>query len=37
MDYYYVPCFFVEGKKLLEGVPEKEKVQAVLDAALAEG
>ena len=37
LDYYYVPCFFVEGKKLLEGVPEKEKVQAVLDAALAEG
>ena len=28
LDYYYVPCFFVEGKK---------QVQAVLDAALAEG
>ena len=37
LDYYYVPCFFVEGKKLLEGVPEKEKVRAVLDAVLAEG
>lgn len=36
LDYYYVPCFFVDGEKLLEGVPEKEKVKAVLDAALAE-
>ncbi len=34
LDYYYVPCLFVDGKKLLEGVPTKEKVQAVLDAAL---
>ena len=34
LDYYYVPSFFVDGKKLMEGVPEKEKVRAVLDAAL---
>lgn len=36
LDYYYVPSFFVEGKKLMEGVPTKEKVKAVLDAALEE-
>ena len=36
LDYYYVPCFFVDGEKLSEGVPEKEKVKAVLDAALGE-
>ncbi|MGN1147077.1 MAG: glutaredoxin family protein [Lachnospiraceae bacterium] len=36
LDYFYVPCFFVDGKKLMEGVPSKEKVKAVLDAAIAE-
>lgn len=36
LDYFYVPCFFVKGEKLLEGVPTKEKVKAVLDAALTE-
>ena len=34
LDYYYVPTFYVEGKKLMEGVPSREKVKAVLDAAL---
>lgn len=34
LDYYYVPSFFVNGEKLMEGVPTKEKVQAVLDTAL---
>ena len=34
LDYYYVPSFFVDGKKLMEGVPTKEKVKAVLDAAM---
>lgn len=34
LDYYYVPCFFVKGKKLMEGVPSKDKVEAVLRAAL---
>ena len=34
LDYYYVPCFFVDGEKMMEGVPAKEKVKAVLDAAL---
>lgn len=33
LDYFYVPCFYVEGEKLLEGVPTKGKVKAVLDAA----
>ncbi len=36
LDYYYVPSFFVDGEKLMEGVPTKEKVKAVLDAALEE-
>lgn len=37
LDYYYVPCFYVDGAKLLEGVPTKKKVRAVLDAALGDG
>ena len=36
LDYYYVPCFFVNGKKMLEGVPTMETVEAVLKEALAE-
>ena len=36
LDYYYVPTFYVDGVKRMEGVPSKEKVRAVLDAALAE-
>ena len=36
LDYYYVPTFYVDGEKRMEGVPTKEKVRAVLDAALAE-
>lgn len=34
LDYYYVPCYFVDGVKVHEGVPTKEKVQAVYEAAL---
>ena len=34
LDYYYVPTFYVEGEKLMEGVPTLEKVKAVLDRAL---
>ena len=34
LDYWYVPTYFVDGVKLLEGVPTKEKVEAVLRAAL---
>ena len=35
-DYFYVPCMFVEGVKLHEGVPTVEKIEAVLKAAIAE-
>ena len=34
LDYWYVPTYFVDGVKLLEGVPTKEKVENVLRAAL---
>lgn len=33
-EYYYVPSMFIDGKKLLEGVPSFETVEAVLKAAL---
>ena len=36
LDYYYVPTYFVEGKKIHEGAASKEDVKAVLDAALEE-
>ena len=32
-DYWYVPCFFLDGKKLFEGHMEKDDVRAVFDAA----
>ncbi len=34
LDYYYVPTFFVDGKKLHEGVPTREAIEAVYKAAL---
>lgn len=34
LDYYYVPCFFVDGKKRMEGVPTMEAVEAVLKEAM---
>ncbi|MGN6710438.1 thioredoxin family protein [Anaerocolumna jejuensis] len=34
-DYYYVPTFYVGTDKLHEGVPSKDIVKNVLDAALA--
>ena len=34
LDYYYVPCFFVDGQKMMEGIPSKDKIEAVLKAAL---
>ena len=34
LDYWYVPTYF-EGEKLLEGIPTKAKIEAVLKAALA--
>ena len=35
LDYWYVPTYFVEGEKLLEVIPTKAKIEAVLKAALA--
>lgn len=34
LDYYYVPCFFVDGKKAFEGVPTFQAVENVLKEAL---
>ena len=34
-DYYYVPTYFVDGKKVHEGVPTKEIVEAVFKSAYA--
>ncbi|MDD8048425.1 MAG: thioredoxin family protein [Thomasclavelia sp.] len=34
-DYYYVPTFFNDDKKLFEGHMEKEDVKKVLDEYLA--
>ena len=36
LDYYYVPTFYVDGVKMMEGVPSEKKIRAVLDAALAD-
>jgi len=33
-DYWYVPTFFVDGRKILEGVPTLEKVEQVFQEAL---
>ena len=33
-DYYLVPTFFLGDKKLHEGIADKEKIRAVLEAAL---
>lgn len=35
LDYYYVPCFFVDGKKVMEGVPTMEAVETVLKEAVS--
>ena len=34
LDYYYVPCFFVDGQKRMEGVPTLDAVEAVLKEAI---
>ena len=34
LDYYYVPTYFVDGKKIHEGVPTIDKVDAVFKEAL---
>lgn len=33
-DYYYVPTYYVGGKKLHEGVASLKKIKRVFDAAL---
>ena len=33
-DYYYVPTFYVDGVKVHEGVPTKEKIERVLMDAI---
>lgn len=34
LDYYYVPTFYVDGVKRMEGVPSEDKVREVLEWAL---
>lgn len=34
LDYWYVPTYFVDGKKVHEGVPTIEKVKRVYEEAL---
>ncbi len=34
LDYYYVPTYYVDGKKVHEGAADKRQVKAVLDRAL---
>ena len=34
-DYYYVPTFFVDKQKVLEGAPTKESVEKVFKTALS--
>lgn len=36
LDYYYVPCFFVDGRKVMEGVPTMDAVEAVLKEAISQ-
>lgn len=33
-DYFYVPCFYVDGVKMHEGIATEEKIKAILDAAV---
>lgn len=33
-DYYYVPCFYVEGEKLHEGALTAEKLERIFEKAL---
>lgn len=34
VNFYYVPTFYLDEEKVFEGVPSKESVRKVLDAAL---
>lgn len=33
-DYYYVPCYYVDGVKVHEGHAEREDIEKVFQAAL---
>lgn len=33
-DYYYVPCFYVDGVKIHEGAADKNDIIKVLESAL---
>jgi len=33
-DYFYVPCFYVDGVKVHEGVPSIDKIEDVLKSAI---
>ena len=33
-DYYFVPCFYIDGEKVFEGAVKKEDVKKALDIAL---
>ena len=33
-DYFYVPTYFIDGKKLHEGAADEENIKAVFDAAV---
>lgn len=35
-DYYYVPCFYVNGEKKHEGAITKSELKSVLDSAIME-
>lgn len=35
-DYYYVPCYYVNGSKVHEGHAERDDVEAVFRTALGE-
>lgn len=34
VNFYYVPTFYIDEEKVFEGVPSKESVKKVLDAAM---
>ena len=33
-DYYYVPCYYIDGEKVAEGAIDKDGVKAVFDKAM---
>ena len=35
-DYYYVPTFYVDGVKVMEGVPSRDGITKVFAAAIGE-